>query len=116
MRTKVNPVGAGSRPAVTNAQVETEASKREAFTFQNPEDEARANAAIAQADSELAAKDAARVNFRWEVGPLDIVRQAAELSGMSYQNWIKHTLYQQAVKEIAAAKAVDPRASRPTRA
>ena len=76
------------------------------------EDEAFAQAQFALADAEADARDRedARVNFRWERGPLDVVRRAAALAGVPYQTYIKQVLYQRAIADLAAAAAVDPRA------
>ncbi|MEB3197832.1 MAG: hypothetical protein VKP62_11570 [Candidatus Sericytochromatia bacterium] len=102
---------AAPEPGLTAAQVEAEMSAREPFPFDDPAAEARAEAAIAEADAELAARKA-HVTFRWEVAPLDVVRQAAELAGVPYQTWMKQVLYKEAVAAITAARAVDPRARR----
>jgi predicted DNA binding CopG/RHH family protein len=98
-------------PGLTAGQIEAEMSEHEPFSFDDPAAEARAEAAIAQADAELESRKA-NVNFRWEAAPLDVVRQAAELAGVPYQTWMKQVLYKEAIAAITAARAVDPRARR----
>jgi predicted DNA binding CopG/RHH family protein len=77
------------------------------------EEEARAEAAIAQADSErppahgsIAATETedniARVSFRWENKQVDMVKRAAELAGVPYQTYVKLVLYRQAAADVAA--------------
>jgi len=65
-----------------------------------PEQAARAEAAIAQADKELGE---ARVYFRWGAAQLDAIRRAADLAGVPYQTYMKLVLFRQAVADIAAA-------------
>lgn len=100
-------------PGLTAAQIEAEMSEREPYIFDDPAMEARAEAAIAQADRELAARKP-NVNFRWEAAPLDVVRLAADLAGVPYQTWMKQVLYKEAVAAITAAREVDPRARKLT--
>jgi predicted DNA binding CopG/RHH family protein len=96
-------------PGLPAGQVESEMSEREPYTFDDPALEVRAEAAIAQADQELAARKP-NVNFRWESAPLEVVRLAADLAGVPYQTWMKQVLYREAIAAITAAREVDPRA------
>ena len=61
------------------------------------EEAARFEAAIAQADSE---RSEVRVNFRWTSHQLDLVKKAAELTGVGYQSYMKMALYRVAVEDI----------------
>ena len=104
--------GRGTEPGLTSAQVAATTSEREPYAFNDPAMEVRALEAIDLSDAELAANDAKKptVNFRWESGPLEIVRIAAELAGVPYQTWMKQVLYERAVQSIVAAQNADPRA------
>lgn len=107
---KAPPAGrAGSEPQATLAQIEAELEVVDGPSLTG-EEQSRFEAAVAQADEELAAREEIRVNFRWERGPLGVVQRAAALAGVPYQTYIKQVLYQQAVADVAAAAAVDPRA------
>lgn len=68
-----------------------------------PEVAARLDAAIAQADAEL---EAARVNFRWGVAQVDVVKRAADLAGVPYQTYIKQVVFRQAMDDLKDAAAV----------
>lgn len=41
-----------------------------------------------------------RVNFRWGTSQLEIVKQVADLMGVSYQQYIKQVLYRQAHEDL----------------
>lgn len=109
------PFGPGSEPGLTNEEIRRTMSKPEPF-YPTPEQEERIERAIALADAELDARQdpEVRVNLRWSRGSLGVIRQAADLAGVPYQNWMKQVLYRAAVEEITAASAVDPRARRLT--
>ena len=64
---------------------------------------ARVEAAVAQADHEL---EAARVNFRWGVAQVDVVKRAAQLAGVPYQTYIKQVVFRQAIDDIKDAASV----------
>ncbi len=53
--------------------------------------------AIAQADSE---RSEVRVNFRWTNRAVELVKKAADLTGVGYQSYIKMKLYQAAISDI----------------
>lgn len=65
-----------------------------------PDQEARAEAAIAAADEELDA----RVNFRWGKAQIDVVKRAAALAGVPYQTYLKQVVWQRAIEDIRAAQ------------
>jgi len=41
-----------------------------------------------------------RVNFRWQVGPLELVKDVAAAMGVPYQTYMKQVLYQQALTDF----------------
>jgi predicted DNA binding CopG/RHH family protein len=62
---------------------------------------------IAAAEMDL---EAARVNFRWQREPLDLVKNVAKAMGIPYQTYIKQVLYRQAMEDygrINTIKAVE---------
>lgn len=63
---------------------------------------ARFDAMEAQADRE---DEALRVNFRWGVQQVDMVKLAAEIVGVPYQTYIKEAAFRQAVADVRAAAA-----------
>ncbi len=63
----------------------------------SPEMVVRAEAAIALADKQV---EAARVNFRWGVAQVAVVKRAAALAGVPYQTWIKQVAWRQAVEDL----------------
>jgi predicted DNA binding CopG/RHH family protein len=86
----------------------------EPYVFATEEAELEAEVAIAAAEAEndfYARKP--NVNFRWEQGPLDVIRRAADLVGVPYQTWMKQVLYEKAIATISAAHGVDPRTRNP---
>ena len=56
---------------------------------------------IAAADKE---DELARLNFRWNKEPLDVVKHAAELMGIPYQTFIKQTVFEHALQVIKDVK------------
>lgn len=63
----------------------------------------RAEAAIAQADQEA---EEARVNFRWGVEQVAIVKRAAEVAGVPYQTYLKQVVFRQAIADLKDAAAL----------
>lgn len=59
--------------------------------------------AILTAERELAE---ARVNFRWGVAQVDVVKRAAELAGVPYQTYIKQIVWRHALQDLKAAAEV----------
>lgn len=62
-----------------------------------PEQSARAEAAIRQADCEFVE---ARVNFRWGQEQVELVKKAAQAIGVPYQTYIKQVVYRQALEDL----------------
>ncbi len=48
------------------------------------------------------------INFRWGLSQLAIVRQAAELIGVPYQDYIKQVLYRQAHADLRQFGVISP--------
>ncbi len=46
------------------------------------------------------ADEECRVNFRWGLAQLGVVKQVADLMGVSYQQYIKQVLYRQAHADL----------------
>lgn len=69
----------------------------------SPELDAKVRAMIVEADQEDAD---ARVNFRWGKPQVDTVKQAADLMGIPYHNYIKQVVYRQAIADLHAALGV----------
>lgn len=63
----------------------------------SPEQSARAEAAIRQADTEFVE---ARVNFRWGQEQVELVKKAAQAIGVPYQTYIKQVVYRQALEDL----------------
>jgi predicted DNA binding CopG/RHH family protein len=72
----------------------------------NPSRAAELDTEVRQMTAQAERDIAARVNFRWEEKPLNIIRQAAALSGVPYQTYMKVTLVQRALEDIAKYNAV----------
>ena len=70
---------------------------------------ARVEAAVAQAERDL---EEARVNFRWGVAQVAVIKRAAELAGVPYQTYIKQVVFRQAVEDLKDAAAVGLREAR----
>lgn len=69
-----------------------------------PDMEARVEAMIAQADEE---DEQARVNFCWSRAALDVVKQAAKLTGIPYQTFINQTVFEHSpsiIKDMAVSR------------
>ncbi len=66
--------------------------------------DARINAAVTAADEEI---EATRVNFRWGLSQVRVVKRAAELAGVPYQTYLKQAVYRQAVQDLKDAASVD---------
>ena len=69
----------------------------------SPDDSARVEAAIAQAERDV---DAARVNFRWGAAQVAVIKHAAELAGVPYQTYIKQVVFRQALDDLKDATAL----------
>jgi predicted DNA binding CopG/RHH family protein len=69
----------------------------------------RVEAAVAQAERDL---EEARVNFRWGVAQVGVIKRAAELAGVPYQTYIKQVVFRQAVEDLKSAAAVGLREAR----
>lgn len=67
-----------------------------------PEEAMRFEKLEAQADQEV---EELRVNFRWGVQQVEMVKLAAELMGVPYQTYIKEAAYRQAVADVRASSA-----------
>ena len=68
-----------------------------------PNEVAEYEAHVRQAEEDIASKDPSdevQVNFKWTRAQLAVVRRAAGLSGISYQNFIKKALMDYSVAEI----------------
>ena len=63
----------------------------------------RVEAAVGHADRELAE---ARVNFRWGLPQVEVIKRAADLAGVPYQTYIKQVVFRQAVEDLKSAAAV----------
>jgi predicted DNA binding CopG/RHH family protein len=63
----------------------------------------RVEAAVGQADRELTE---ARVNFRWGLPQVEVIKRAADLAGVPYQTYIKQVVFRQAVEDLKSAAAV----------
>ncbi len=63
----------------------------------------RVEAATALADRQL---EEARVNFRWGVAQVEVIKRAAQLAGVPYQTWLKQVAWRQAVADLRDAAAV----------
>jgi len=63
----------------------------------------RVEAAVGQADRELTE---ARVNFRWGLTQVEVIKRAADLAGVPYQTYIKQVVFRQAVEDLKSAAAV----------
>ncbi len=70
----------------------------------SPEQDAKARAAIAQAEQDV---EAMRVDFRWGKPQVDIVKRAATLIGIPYQTYIKQVVFRQALADLRAAAELD---------
>lgn len=60
---------------------------------------------IAQAEEDFEEEQSLRVNFRWKKPQLAVVMQAADAIGVTYQTYIKQTVFRQAVQDIQASSA-----------
>ncbi len=97
----------------------------------SPEEEARADAAIAQAERDIEEMKAngqwgfsedtipvegpapevrvpteAKVTMRWSKAQLDVVRRAADLFGMPYQTYVKQAAFRAALDDLQKLKVV----------
>ena len=77
-----------------------------------PEEIADADQRVEEAERQLsemgigAPSDEVRVNLRWERGSLDVVRQAAQRAGVTYQTYLKQVAYRQALTDLKDAALV----------
>ena len=60
----------------------------------------RVEHAVARAERDL---DEARVNFRWGVAQVAVIKRAAELAGVPYQTYIKQVVFRQALADLKDA-------------
>lgn len=51
------------------------------------------------------ADDECRINFRWGTAQLTLIKQVAELMGISYQQYIKQVLFRQAHADLQQFKS-----------
>jgi hypothetical protein len=65
----------------------------------SPEDEARADALIDEAERDIEASQT-RVTLRWDRGALDIIRRASQAYGLPYQTYLKHAALRQAIADL----------------
>ncbi len=65
------------------------------------------------ADAEL---EATRVNFRWQIEPLNVVKTVAEAMGVPYQTYIKQVLYKQALEDLSKIQRTLPSKRKTVRA
>lgn len=102
----------------------------------SPEEEARAEAAIAQAERDIEEMKAsgrwgssedtipveepavearvpveAKVTMRWSKAQLDVVRRAADLFGMPYQTYVKQAAFRAALDDLQKLKAAKSESS-----
>lgn len=56
---------------------------------------------IKEADEEV---EQMRMQIRWGIKQVNLVKQAAELMGIPYQTYVKQVLFHQAVKDIKSSK------------
>lgn len=54
-----------------------------------------------------------RVNFRWQLGPLEFVQDVAAAMGVPYQTYMKQVLYQQAMDDFERISKRNERARTP---
>jgi len=84
--------------------------KRRNYQVEEPEDFTEAEAKlfareIAEAEADIEAEESLRVNFRWKKPQLAVVKQAADAMGVTYQTYIKQTVFRQAVQDLQQASA-----------
>jgi predicted DNA binding CopG/RHH family protein len=61
---------------------------------------ARVERAVEQAERDL---EEARVNFRWGVAQVALIKRAADLAGVPYQTYIKQVVFRQAIADLKDA-------------
>ena len=61
------------------------------------------NKKIAQAEKDI---EQMKMQIRWGVKQIDIVKQAASLMGIPYQTYVKHVVYRQAIEDIEKSRLV----------
>jgi len=64
---------------------------------------ARVDEAVAQAEHDI---EEARVNFRWGLAQVALIKRAADLAGVPYQTYIKQVVFRQAIEDLKDAAAV----------
>ena len=52
-----------------------------------------------------------RVSVRWQRAALNVVREAAQLTGVPYQTYVKQAAFRQALKDLKDAVAAGARAA-----
>lgn len=55
------------------------------------------NKKIAQAEKDI---DQMKMQIRWGVKQIDVVKRAASIMGIPYQTYVKHVVYRQAIEDI----------------
>ncbi|MFP5502842.1 MAG: hypothetical protein ACLGIN_10165 [Candidatus Sericytochromatia bacterium] len=58
-------------------------------------------------EAEAEARAEVRVDFKWNKGPLDAFKRAAELAGVPYQTYMKVVLYERALSDLERAKLIE---------
>ncbi len=71
------------------------------------EDATRAEAAIEQADRDLA--EETRVNMRWSRAQLEVVKRAAALFGIPYQTYVKQAAFRAALDDLVKVREAGKR-------
>jgi len=68
------------------------------------EEDAQIRAMIERAEKDIG--EEARVNVRWPMAQLDVIKRAAALFGMPYQTYLKQAAFRQAVEDLKATQGV----------
>jgi predicted DNA binding CopG/RHH family protein len=61
------------------------------------------NRKIAQAEKDI---DQMKMQIRWGVKQIDVVKRAASIMGIPYQTYVKHVVYRQAIEDIEKSDKV----------
>ena len=62
--------------------------------------------AIDSAEAELEEAGTVEIHFRWQKESMNVVKSAAAAIGVSYQDYIKHVAYTQALDDLAKRQSV----------
>jgi len=87
----------------TRAEYETESLGAIEFS---PEMTEMIENAIDSAEAELEEAGTVEIHFRWQKESLNVVKSAAAAIGISYQDYIKHVAYRQALDDLAKRQSV----------